>query len=76
MAEEIDTQRGRLHAEADIVIWRSVANKADRKPPLIVVECKADNVTINKRDYGHGNRAADSKRLTISLAHAARAELK
>ncbi|MGH7983433.1 MAG: N-6 DNA methylase [Candidatus Udaeobacter sp.] len=58
MAEEIDTQRGRQHAEADIVIWRSVADKADRKPPLIVVECKADNVTITPRDYGQGESYA------------------
>ncbi|MFN2507194.1 MAG: N-6 DNA methylase [Chthoniobacterales bacterium] len=58
MAEEIDTQRGRQHAEADIVIWRSVAQKADRKPPLAVVECKADNVTISPRDYGQGESYA------------------
>jgi type I restriction enzyme M protein len=58
MAEEIDTQRGRLHAEADIVIWRSAADKADRKSPLVVVECKADNVTISARDYGQGESYA------------------
>lgn len=58
MAEEIDTQRGRQHAEADIVIWRSVADKAERKTPLIVVECKADNVTISPRDYAQGESYA------------------
>jgi type I restriction enzyme M protein len=58
MDEELQVQRGRESAEADIVIWRSARDKADAKPPLIVVECKADNVTINARDYGQGESYA------------------
>jgi type I restriction enzyme M protein len=58
MAEEISTQRGRQSAEADVVIWRTAQDKRDAKPPLIVVECKADNITISPRDYGQGESYA------------------
>ena len=40
------TGRGSGHARADFVIWRTVQDKKDHKPPMIVVECKSDNVTI------------------------------
>ena len=33
MAEEMDTQRGRQHAEADIVIWRSATRSCIATPP-------------------------------------------
>jgi type I restriction enzyme M protein len=58
MGEEREVQHGRDAAEADIVIWRRAQDKADAKPPLIVVECKADNVTITPRDYGQGESYA------------------
>lgn len=55
MEEEVDTTgRGSARARADIVVWRTVQAKAERRPPLIVVECKADNVTIRKEDYEQG----------------------
>ena len=49
--EENLTGRGSAQARADFVIWRTAQDKAKRKPPLIVVECKSDNVTIAERDY-------------------------
>ena len=49
------TGRGSGHARADFVIWRTIQDKADDKNPLIVVECKADNVTIKPDDYGQGD---------------------
>jgi len=58
MGEELEVQRGRQSAEADIVIWRTVQDKRDAKPPLIVAECKADNVTISPKDYGQGESYA------------------
>src|SRR5438105_4066577 len=58
MGEELVVQRGRQSAQADIVIWRTVQDKGDSKTPLIVVECKADNVTITPRDYGQGESYA------------------
>lgn len=58
MGEELEVERGRQSAEADIVLWRTVQDKRDAKPPLIVVECKADNVTISPKDYGQGESYA------------------
>ena len=46
--------RGSARARADVVIWRTPQDKADSKTPLIVVECKADNVTIKAADYAQG----------------------
>lgn len=56
MDEELNvTGRGSGHARADFVIWRTVQDKADSKNPLIIVECKSDNVTIKADDYGQGD---------------------
>lgn len=41
------TGRGSGQAREDFVIWRSARDKADSRSPLIVVECKSDNVTIS-----------------------------
>lgn len=49
-----NSQRGQGAARADIVVWRSKEDKAAKKYPLIVVECKAESVTINKEDYYQG----------------------
>ena len=49
--EEEVTGRGSGQARADFVVWRSVLDKTDQKPPLIIVECKSDNVTIQSEDY-------------------------
>jgi len=47
MDEELEvTGRGSGHARADFVIWRSPKDKADSRNPLIIVECKSDNITI------------------------------
>jgi type I restriction enzyme M protein len=57
MAQEIqvtNSQRGQGAARADIVIWRSKEEKAKGKNALIVVECKAESVTIHEEDYFQG----------------------
>lgn len=46
-----NSQRGQGAARADIVIWKSAKDKADSKNAFIVVECKAESVTIRKDDY-------------------------
>lgn len=57
--EELEvTGRGSGHARADFVIWRSAEDKANQKNPLIIVECKSDNVTISVKDYGQGDNYA------------------
>ncbi|MFI5926378.1 N-6 DNA methylase [Micromonospora sp. NPDC051543] len=54
--EELEvTGRGSGRARADFIIWRTPKDKADSKNPLIVVECKSDNVTIRPSDYGQGD---------------------
>ncbi|MBM3129081.1 MAG: restriction endonuclease subunit M [Chloroflexi bacterium] len=60
MDEEIDVtgHRGSGHARADFVIWRTAQDKSDSKNPLIVVECKSDNVTICREDYTQGDNYA------------------
>ncbi|MHB0924736.1 MAG: N-6 DNA methylase [Bellilinea sp.] len=59
MDEELEvTGRGSGHARADFVIWRSAKDKTDQKNPLIIVECKSDNVTISVKDYGQGDNYA------------------
>lgn len=49
-----NSQRGQGMARADIVVWRNEQDKLDSKTPLIVVECKAENVTIRQADYFQG----------------------
>jgi type I restriction enzyme M protein len=57
--EELEvTGRGSGHARADFVIWRTAMDKADEKNPLIVIECKSNNVTIKPEDYGQGDNYA------------------
>jgi len=57
MAQEIqvsNSQRGQGRAMADIVIWRSVKDKRDNNSPIIVVECKAEHITVREEDYFQG----------------------
>ena len=57
MGEEVkvtNSQRGQGTARADIVVWRNEEDKRKGKNALIVVECKAENVTIRQADYFQG----------------------
>jgi type I restriction enzyme M protein len=67
--EEELTGRGTGHARADFVIWRTVQDKQDRKPPLIVVECKSDNVTIKPADYAQGDNYARLTNAPFFVTH-------
>jgi type I restriction enzyme M protein len=59
IAEDMEvTGRGSGHARADYVVWRSLDDKAASRNPLIVVECKSDNVTIRPADHGQGDSYA------------------
>lgn len=49
-----NSHRGQGSARADIVIWKSVQDKIDNKSAFIIVECKAESVTIRKEDYYQG----------------------
>lgn len=57
MDEELQVSRaGRGHgrARADIVIWKNEADRRAKKNAFIVVECKAENITIREEDYQQG----------------------
>lgn len=57
MGQEITVangHRGQGKARADIVVWRSKEDKQHEKSPLVVVECKAETVTIHEEDYYQG----------------------
>ncbi len=49
-----NSKRGQGKARADIVIWRNAQDKKDKKGAFIVIECKAENVKIQKVDYFQG----------------------
>ena len=57
MAQEVqvnNSHRGQGKARADIVIWRSEADKKDDASAVIVEECKAEYITIREEDYCNG----------------------
>ena len=70
--EESVVGRGTAQARADILVWRSAADKAAKKPPLIVVECKADNVTVSLADYEQGDRYARLSGAPFFVTHNSR----
>lgn len=49
-----NSSRGQGQARADIVIWKSKADKDAKKAAFIVVECKSENVKVRVEDYYQG----------------------
>ncbi|OOX93512.1 N-6 DNA methylase [Campylobacter coli] len=58
MDEEVKVKQGKGSARADIVIWKSIKDKQDKKPPFIIIECKADSIHIKEDDYMQGESYA------------------
>ena len=57
MSQEVkvsNAQRGQGRAMADIVIWKSKEDKAKQNSPAIVIECKAEHITIREEDFFQG----------------------
>jgi type I restriction enzyme M protein len=57
MAQEVqvsNSHRGQGKARADIVIWKSASDKRNEASATIVVECKAEHITIREEDYYQG----------------------
>ena len=46
--------RGQGKARADIVVWKSASAKSNEDAATIVVECKAEHITIREEDYFQG----------------------
>jgi len=73
MDEELEvTGRGAGKARADFAIWRAAQDKLGTKTPLIVVECKSDNVTIQARDYHQGDNYARLTNAKFLVTHNSR----
>ncbi|MBI4763062.1 MAG: N-6 DNA methylase [Deltaproteobacteria bacterium] len=70
MAEEMEvTGRGSAQARADFIIWRTPQDKAVQKSPLIIVECKAENVAIDRAVYAQGENYARLTNAPFFVTH-------
>ena len=49
-----NSRRGQGKARADIVVWKSASAKSNDDAATIVVECKAEHITIREEDYFQG----------------------
>jgi len=63
------TGRGSAQARADFLIWRTIQERADDHPALIVIECKSDNVTIRPEDYAQGDNYARREGAKFFVTH-------
>lgn len=57
MAQEVkvnNSKRGQGKARADIVIWKTSEDRDSDNSPVIVIECKAEQITIHEEDYYQG----------------------
>ncbi len=70
IGEELSvTKRGAGQARADLLVWRTVVEKSEEKLPLIVVECKADNVSIDPATYKQGANYAQYCKARFFVTH-------
>lgn len=70
ISEEVSvTGRGSAQARADFVIWRRLEDRTHGRPPLIVVECKSDNVRISPQDYSQGDNYARLSNASFVVTH-------
>ncbi|MBS3905535.1 MAG: N-6 DNA methylase [Syntrophaceae bacterium] len=68
--EEVSvTGRGSGDARADFLIWRTPDAKQRQEHALIVIECKADNVTISLKDYAQGANYAQYEHARFFVTH-------
>jgi type I restriction enzyme M protein len=68
--EEVSvTGRGSGDPRADFLIWRTREAKQRQEHALIVIECKADNVTISLKDYAQGANYAQYEHARFFVTH-------
>ena len=72
MDQERRTMHGHRSPRADIVIWETQEAKAVNKAPVLVIECKAENVDINIKDYYQGESYTRAVGCEFFVAHNAR----
>lgn len=69
MGQELRMQAGTKSVRADIVVWGSANDKAKGASAKIVVECKAESVSLNLKDYYQGESYARSTGSEFFVAH-------
>lgn len=69
MDQERRTMHGHRSPRADIVIWETQEAKAANKTPVLVVECKAESVDIDVRDYYQGESYTRAVGCEFFVAH-------
>lgn len=68
--EEIDiTGMYSLKRRPDFVIWKTIKDKKEKNAPFIIVECKADYVTIDKKTYEQGELYARTSDAPLFVTH-------
>ena len=72
MDQERRTMHGRRSPRADIVIWETHQAKASNKTPVLVIECKAENIDVNIKDYYQGESYSRAVGCEFFIAHNAR----
>ncbi|MGH9901008.1 MAG: N-6 DNA methylase [Pyrinomonadaceae bacterium] len=65
----VPLSRGSANARADFIIWRTVQDRRENEHAFIVVECKADNVTIDQRTYQQGANYAQYEQARFFVTH-------
>lgn len=63
------TGRGSGQARADFLIWRSALDRRSDRKAMIVVECKADNVTIDQKTYKQGANYSQYEQAKFFVTH-------
>jgi type I restriction enzyme M protein len=69
MDQERRTMHGHKSPRADIVIWETPDAKAKNQTPVLVIECKAEGVDINIRDYYQGESYTRAVGCEFFIAH-------
>ena len=63
---------GHKSPRADIVIWETPKAKAANKTPVLVIECKAENIDVNIKDYYQGENYSRAVGCEFFIAYNAR----
>lgn len=69
IGQELKTQSGTRSSRADIAVWASANDKVNGASPKLVVECKAESVGIDLRDYYQGESYARAAGAEFFIAH-------
>ena len=72
MDQERKTMHGHNSPRVDIAIWETADKKAKNESPVFIVECKAESVDINIKDYYQGESYARAAACELFIAHNSR----